>query len=233
MENNAIELSVLLPSYLEEENLRLLLPRLCDTLTNLTSSYEVIVVDTVVPLDNTRSVCEASDVRYVNRKPGNAFGDAVRSGISEARGEYMLFMDADGSHAPEFIPKLYEFIKEHDIIIASRYIAGGFTENSKLQIFMSRALNFTYALVLNLNCKDVSNSFKIYRSSLLKGLSLRSNNFDIIEEILFKINKNNKNIKIKEVPFSFKKRIFGETKRNLFIFMVTYLYTLLKLRFGK
>src|SRR3990172_9928472 len=126
MENNAIELSVLLPSYLEEENLRLLLPRLHDTLRKLTASYEVIVVDTVAPLDDTRSVCEASDVRYVNRKPGNAFGDAVRSGISEARGEYMLFMDADGSHPPEFIPKLYEFITDYDIIIASRYIPGGY-----------------------------------------------------------------------------------------------------------
>jgi len=233
MGNSAIELSVILPSYLEEENLRLLLPRLHDTLRKLTDSYEVIVMDTVAPLDNTRSVCEASGARYANRKPGNAFGDAVRSGILEARGEYMLFMDADGSHPPEFIPQLFRFIREYDIIIASRYIPGGYTENNRLQVFMSRALNFTYALVLNLDCKDVSNSFKIYRSSLLRGLSLRSNNFDIIEEILFKISKNNKNVKIKEVPFSFKKRMFGETKRNLLSFVATYLYTLLKLRFGK
>jgi len=47
---------------------------------------------------------------------------------------------------------------------------------------------------------------------------------------VFKIYRNNKNIKIKEVPYSFQKRMFGKTKRNLFLFIVTYVYTIVKLR---
>lgn len=228
-----IKLSVVLPAFLEEENLRLLLPRLQAALQQLKCSYEIIVVDTVKPLDNTTQVCRQLGVACISRQPGNAFGDAVRTGISAARGEYVLFMDADGSHPPEFILQLYAQIDTHDIVIASRYVPGGYTENNLISSFMSRVLNMTYSLVLNLNCRDVSNSFKIYRSALLKGLSLRSNNFDIIEEILFKIHRSHGDVRIKEVPFSFKKRMFGETKRNLLLFMITYIYTLLKLRFGK
>ncbi len=228
-----IKLSVILPSYLEEENLRLLLPRLKTVIKRLSINSEIIVVDTIDPLDGTEEVCKSNEVNYVSRENGNSFGDAVRTGIKTAQGEYILFMDADGSHPPEFIPSMYHYLTDYDIVIASRYISGGYTENNKLQIFMSRALNVVYSLVLNLNCNDVSNSFKIYKGSLLKSINLYSTNFDIVEEILFKICKNQKGVKIKEVPFTFKKRLFGKTKRNLILFMFTYLYTLLKLRFGK
>jgi dolichol-phosphate mannosyltransferase len=95
---------------------------------------------------------------------------------------------------------------------------------------MSRVLNISYSLVLNLRCKDVSNSFKVYRADWLKRLSLRCANFDIVEEILFKLVRQHPRARIKEVPFSFKKRMFGETKRNLVTFMLTYLFTIIRLR---
>ncbi len=232
MRNN-IRLSVLFPSYLEENNLRFLLPRLMSVLGELHCTYEVIVIDTVKPLDHTQDVCVQHNVKYINRYPSNSYGDAIRCGIDEAQGEYTLFMDADGSHPPEFIPELYKNIDLYDVVIASRYVPGGSTQNNKVQIIMSRILNLSYAIFLNIKCKDVSNSFKIYRSFLLKEIKLNCRNFDIIEEILFKLNNKNRFLKIKEVPFLFQKRIFGETKRNLVIFVLTYLYTLLKLRFGK
>jgi len=184
-------------------------------------------------LDGTEQVCKMNNVMYINRENGNTFGDAVRTGIKTAKGEFILFMDADGSHPPEFISNMYPFTTDYDIVIASRYVQGGYTENNKLQIFMSRMLNVVYALVLGLKCKDVSNSFKIYKARFLKEINLRSDNFDIIEEILFKICKNHKDVRIYEAPFSFKKRMFGKTKRNLTIFVVTYVFTLLKLRFGR
>jgi dolichol-phosphate mannosyltransferase len=228
-----IRLSVVLPSFLEEENLRVLLPRLRETLSHFRDNCEIVVIDTHAPLDNTRQVCEQHGARYVNRKNGDAFGNAVRTGIREARGEYILFMDADGSHPPEFIPSLYRDAENYDLVIASRYIEGGFTENNKLLISLSRILNITYSLVLGLDCKDVSNSFRIYRARLLTGIMLYSDNFDIIEEVLYKMKRANKGLRIKEVPFSFKKRMFGKTKRNLVAFVFSYAYTILKLRFGK
>ncbi len=229
---NDIALSVVLPSYMEEENLRLLLPRMNNVLANLVDKYEILVVDTVAPLDNTKDVCEQNEVRHISRMGGDSFGDAVRTGIKEAAGKHILFMDADGSHPPEFIPKLYEHSGNFDVVIASRYVEGGHTENTRILILMSKVLNMIYSVVLNLKCKDVSNSFKIYRREILQRIELKCNNFDVVEEIMFKANKNAR-LSIKEVPFCFKKRMFGKTKRNLIIFIISYTFTLLKLRFGR
>lgn len=225
-------LSVVMPAYQEEENLRLLLPRIADALRSLDLSYEVIVVDTMAPLDTTREVCEQLQVRYVARRGGNSFGDAVRTGIAEARGEFVIFMDSDGSHSPEWIPKLFAYHASHDVVIASRYVHEGFTENSWLLVSMSRALNWTYSLVLGIDCRDVSNSYRLYRGAQLKALTLTCDNFDIVEEILFKLVRQNRGLRIHEVPFTFKQRMFGKTKRNLLLFIVTYLFTLIKLRFS-
>lgn len=230
MENN-IELSVILPAYQEEENLKNLLPRILQTLQTMGVHAEVLVIDTMEPMDQTKAVCEQHGVRYVTRRGGNYFGCAVRTGIEEAHGRYVIFMDADGSHPPEFIPELFCFAEEYDVVIASRYVENGNTENSLALILMSRIVNWTFSLVLNLPCKDVSNSFKVYRGEQLNSIKLTCNNFDIVEEILFKLHRGNSKVQFKEVPFVFKKRMFGETKRNLFVFILTYIYTIVKLRF--
>ncbi|MCB0328002.1 MAG: glycosyltransferase [Bdellovibrionales bacterium] len=225
-----VELSVVVPSYLEEENLRLLLPRIIKTATELTPEFEVLIIDTMEPLDNTRAVCEQfPQVRYIQRKHGNMFGDAVRTGIDQSRGKYVIFMDADGSHSPSFIKNLYQHKEEGEVVIASRYVKGGYTENNPSLIWMSYILNCAYRVVLNLKCNDVSNSFKLYRGDQLRSLKLKCSNFDIVEEILFKLNRKY-SIKIKELPFTFRKRMFGDTKRNLPLFILTYVWTLARLR---
>ena len=228
-----VTLSVVFPSYLVEENLRQLLPRLMHVLDVLKVKNEVLVVDTLAPMDNTREVCEEHGVTYLNREGGDFYGDAVRTGIRQARGEFILFMDADGSHPPEFIRNLWNAAGASDIVIASRYVAGGATDNSRVLVLMSLLVNVIYALVLNLNCKDVSNSFKLYRAPLLKGLQLHCNNFDIVEEILYKIKKGHPAVRITELPFTFKKRMFGNTKRSLVRFVFSFIVTLLRLRFGR
>lgn len=230
---NKTDLSVIIPAYLEEENLRIILPRINAVLNDMKISYEILIVDTLQAMDNTKGVCEEFNARYINRQGGNNYGDAVRTGISNAQGELSIFMDADGSHTPEFIRDIYETRAGNDVVIASRYIQGGGTDNNKVLILMSLVVNVVYSLVLGLNCKDVSNSFKLYRTSEIKSLNLKCDNFDIVEEILFRLKRNNSKLRIKEIPYVFKKRMFGNTKRNLFLFMLSYIFTLLKLRFSK
>jgi dolichol-phosphate mannosyltransferase len=224
-------LSIVLPSYNEGQNLRNLLPRIDSAIKSIDIKYEVIVVDSIGNVDGTQNICEKYDCKYVVRNGGNSYGDAVRTGIEIAEGDLVLFMDADGSHSPEFIPELLRYASEFDIVIASRYVNKGHTENNFILTLMSRVLNITYSLVLGLPCKDVSNSYKLYHKHQLNLITLECNNFDIVEEILFKLFHNKKPYKIKEVPYTFKKRMFGKTKRNLFIFILTYLYTITKLRF--
>jgi dolichol-phosphate mannosyltransferase len=229
----ACDLSVILPAYNEEENLRLLIPRIRHACEELTDSFEILVIDTLTPMDGTRELCEEQQVRYINRSGGNAYGDAVRTGIAQSTGRSVIFMDADGSHPPHFLHNLFGVRNEADIIVASRYVSGGFTENSAILVWMSWFVNMGYRLVLGLKCKDVSNSFKLYPGAALRALQLRCDNFDIVEEILVKIMRANPGFRILEVPFTFKKRMFGQTKRNLLAFIFSYMVTLMRLRFGR
>jgi dolichol-phosphate mannosyltransferase len=224
------ELSVVLPAYLEEENLRILLPRLNHVLRRNGEPFEIVVVDTPKPFDDTREVCEENGARYLPREGGETYGSAIRTGLAASKGRRVLLMDADGSHAPEFIPTLLAERGRADVVIASRYIEGGHSENSLPLRWMSIVLNLSYAWILGLRCKDVSNSFKLYRGEQLRALRLKCENFDVVEEILFKLARANPGLKIVEVPFTFKKRMFGETKRDLIAFIFTYLYTIIKLR---
>lgn len=223
--------SIVLPSYSEAENLQILLPRLIAVADQHLHSYQIIVVDRHVSTDNTKEICDTFNVNYVNRGPNDFYGDAVRTGIETATSEFAIFMDSDGSHSPEFLPELLQYINHHDLLIASRYIDGGLTENSFYLVAISKLLNVTYSSLLKIKCHDISNSFRIYKTAQLKQLTLNCKNFDIIQEILYLLIRNNKNFSIKEVPFSFKKRIYGNSKRSMLVFVMSYFKTLVKLLF--
>lgn len=228
-----VDLSVVVPGYLEEENLRLLLPRLTRTLQSIGIRWEAIVVETMQPMDKTADVCAENGCICIARRGGNSFGDAVRTGIEHSRGDRVVFMDADGSHPPEFIADLWRHRNDADVVIASRYALGGITENSWSLTFMSRVLNLSYSWILGLNCSDVSNNFKLYPGKALRGLTLACTHFDIVEEILCRLVHRDPPLTIAEVPAVFKKRMFGETKRNLPLFIVSYVYTIVRLRFQR
>jgi dolichol-phosphate mannosyltransferase len=233
-----LDLSVVIPSYLEEENLRVILPRLLQVLHAWGRSFEVLVVDTPKPLDDTRAVCEALGISYVAREGGDRYADAVRTGIARAQGKWILFMDGDGSHAPEFLPRMLEHMEASELVVASRYVSGGATENPAALIWMSWVLNVVYRYVLRIPCRDVSNSLKLYRAERLKGLTLECQHFDVIEEMLVKISLARPPPRVVEVPFVFKARMFGSTKRDLVTFMFSFAVTLgrlfwMKVRFAR
>lgn len=231
--DNTVEYSVILPCYMEAENLGVLLPQIKSTMMSLSHSFEIIVIDANEKLDTTPDVCADNQVKHVHRSPGNSYGDAFRTGIRTGKGRWFIFMDSDGSHPPSFIPNLITASKKDNgaLIIASRYIKGGQSANNIMLVLMSKLLNAVYSTVLNIKCKDVSNSFRLYPSSLLKNMVLKCDHFDVLEEVLFKLVRKNKDLSIIEIPFSFKKRIHGESKRSFLIFLFNYLKTLIKLSY--
>lgn len=224
-----MELSVVLPAYEEAENLQVLLPALSRTLAGLGVRWEVLVVDTQTPRDDTPAVCAANQVRHVPRRGGGLYSDAVRTGIAESTGRWVVFMDADGSHDPAFVARLWAEREAADVIIASRYVAGGSTENPAILIFLSLTVNVIFRLVLSLDCADVSNSFRLYRGDQLRSLTLECDNFDVVEEILVKLCFGGPGATVKEVPFTFGQRRAGKTKRDLVAFTRSYLATLARL----
>lgn len=228
--SDEIVLSIVIPAYKESDNLKMLLPQLQVVLDSLQVKSEILVIDTQAAMDSSSEISKNNGAKYFNREQSNCYGDAIRTGIKYITGRFTVFMDADGSHDPNFIKNLYEYRNDFDVVVASRYVDGGNTANSRVSIIMSLILNKVFAVVLGIKCKDVSNSFKLYHSSDLKKLVLKCDNFDIIEEILYRIKENKNELKIKEIPFLFKKRMFGVTKRSLIVFIFSYIKTIIRLR---
>ncbi len=210
-----IELTIMIPAYREAESLRMLLPKITAAAQMLTPSHEILIVDTQERMDDTDEVCAASGVRHVNRRGGNHYGDAIRTGIAEARGKYMLCMDADGSHNPTYFQSMWDKREVWDITIGSRYAEGGHTENPAILIGMSYVVNLTFRLAFNISAKDVTNSLRLYRTAILKPLKLESNAFDILEEILIRAVTHIPPATVGEVPVTFERRKAGESKRKL------------------
>jgi dolichol-phosphate mannosyltransferase len=232
--HDQFELSVVLPAYREADSLRIVLPKLVPVVVAASGSSEIIVSDAMEPLDDTEAVCAENGVVHIRRSGGNSYGDAVRSGIQRSRGRFVLFMDADGSHNPLIIPELWRNRGKAEIIIGSRYVKGGATENPMVLILMSRVLNYAYQLAFRLPVSDVSNSLRLYHGDQLRSLNLVSSNFDIVEEILIRLVAGHTHSTVLEVPMIFEQRKAGQSKRNLPTFMLSYLSSMRKMqRFRK
>jgi dolichol-phosphate mannosyltransferase len=222
-------ISVVLPAYQEAENLKNILPNIHEVLKDV--EHEVLVIDTMEPMDNTEEVCRENHTRYVPRTGGNLYGDAIRTGFASATGKYTVIMDADGSHDPREILNFLEVMEQGktDLVIGSRYCKGGYTDNNFILRFMSWALNVTYRVLFGLKVKDVSDSFRMYKTEQIQQLQFECDNFDIVEEILIKLSYSFDPYVIRELPISFNKRVAGESKRDLVKFIISYIKTIRKL----
>ncbi|MCL2334935.1 MAG: glycosyltransferase [Endomicrobia bacterium] len=226
-----MKLSVVLPSYKEAENLKNILPALKSALSKTVADFEILAVDTMAAMDSTPAVCKEYGVRYVNRTGGNYYGDAIRTGIKEARGEFTVIIDADGSHPAEKISEMLSIVENgEDLVIGSRYVEGGTTRNGFISKLMSKCVNVAFSAVLGIKIKDMSNSFRMYKTGMLKELELECDNFDIVEEIIVKLFLNNTGLRVKEIPIEFCERAHGESKRSLVKFIISYLSSLFKLK---
>jgi len=229
-------IEIFIPAFDETTNLQSLVPELLQIVADINAHS--FLVNIVVRQDESDLEIERIKKLSVNvivRRPNNNFGSAIKTAVDSIGidTDYVLFMDADGSHNPTRIPDLVTAILKNDadIVVASRYIEGGKTENPFVLILLSRILNWIFALVIGVDCRDISTNYKIYRASILRGIVLKSSNFDVIEELLFLINsKKGRDIRILEIPDHFERRKHGDSKRKLSVFIASYIITLIKLR---
>ena len=210
-------ISAVLLAYKEAENLKVLLPKIKQQLDKIGEEYEIIIVDTMKPLDDTPAVCKKFGARYVNQRLPH-FGGAFRTGIKAARYDKFLIMDSDGSHNPIYIPDIYK-----------KFVKGGKTNDSKVSIIMSHILNFVFRIITGIKAKDISTDFRMYDTKQLKAVKLTCQNYDILQEVLLKMKINNRKLVVKETPIVFEKRLYGESKRQLFKFILGYIKTLFML----
>jgi len=218
-----IDVTFIIPTLNEVENLRQLLPTLIVSAEALHIQYEILVVDGG-STDGTQECAElgGENVTLV-RQTGQGYGGAIAEGIQAARGEYLLTMDADLSHDPRLIPDLWHARHDGDLIIGSRYVAGGKADMSWWRLTLSRLLNVFFRRGLSLPVQDLSSGFRLYRAGLVKPLQLHSSDFDVLQELLVKGYAAGS--RIKEVPIHYQPRGSGKSHATLVRFGLAYLRT--------
>lgn len=217
-----MDLSIIIPTYNEGENIRELLQGIKAVVQELNNNYEIMVVDGGSTDGTERYAGDAGAAVYRQRLLG--YGNALKEGFEIAKGEYIITMDADLSHEPGYIKDLWDKRDEAELVIASRYVKGGKADMPLGRKFLSIFLNEVYTYALSLPYKDISSGFRLYNKEVLKEISLNYTGFSMLQELLNKIHCNG--YRILEVPFHYRPRMHGKSHVRLFKMAFSYIGTL-------
>lgn len=211
-------ISVIIPAFNEEKTLSRVLERTHDTLRNLGTPYEIIVVNDG-STDETANVALQNDVTLVSNGQNCGKGQALASGIAKAKGSILVTMDADGSHQPEEIPKLlYPIMADNPgsrIVVGSRFL-GNLEENaiSHVHFIGNKIFNLLIKLLTGTGITDSQSGFRAYRREVLENLNIRSTGFEIETEMIMSGLK--EGFSIEEVPITCKRRTDSVSRLHTF-----------------
>ena len=208
---------VSLATYNERDNLAPLLAEIHKAVP----AAELLVIDDNSPDGTGRLADElaASNSRlHVLHRPGKlGLGTAILAGMRYALDhDYDLFinMDADFSHHPRYLPALLAGMDRHDVMIGSRYVPGGGSENWPLsRQLMSRSINFLVSLLMRIPARDCSGGYRCYRVAKLRQARLdrvRSRGYSFQQEVLYRCRQ--ACCRIGETPIIFENRRAGKSK---------------------
>ena len=158
-------------------------------------------------------------ITVLHRKDKQGLGAAYIAGFKHAFDldfDYVVEMDADGSHRAEDLPKLLAICSDNDLVIGSRYVPGGKTLNWPLhRQWLSRGGNLYAKIMLGSKLNDMTAGFRVFRVSFLKTMNLASIN---ARGYSFQIEMAYKTVQLggrtAEVPITFVERVIGESKMS-------------------
>ncbi|MGZ3924193.1 MAG: polyprenol monophosphomannose synthase [Flavisolibacter sp.] len=217
-----MEKLVIIPTYNEKENIEAILQAVYD----LKQDFHVLVIDDGSP-DGTADIVRGLKARFDHtvfleeRKGKLGLGTAYIHGFKWAvdRGYNFIFeMDADFSHNPSDLPRLYDACKNGgaDVAIGSRYVKGGGVKNWPAdRIFLSKGGSLYTRMILWMPVHDQTAGFMCYRKEVLETINLDEIHFvGYAFQIEMKFAAWKLGFKIKEVPILFQDRNYGESKMN-------------------
>jgi dolichol-phosphate mannosyltransferase len=205
------DMSVLIPALNEGPNLAILLPWLRRVLEELDLSYEVIVV-TNESDHGTMEAAMTAGARVLFQV-SKGYGEALIDGVRASRGEYILTLDADLSHRPDFVREMWRARHAAEITIASRYVPGGTATMPKYRLYLSHLLNHVFRRGLSMPLRDLSSGFRLYRRSVIDPDALKGTDFDLLQEIL--VRAYCEGWRVQEIPFDYMPRQHGSSSARL------------------
>jgi dolichol-phosphate mannosyltransferase len=219
------DVTVVIPAWNERENLERLLPALREVLDQLGVRAQVVVADGG-SMDRTAETAARWGAQVVRQtEPG--YGGALLAGFAVAVAPYVVTMDADLSHRPSFLEALWRHRHDAEILIASRYVPGGRAQSGLVRHALSVILNRIYARALSTPFRDLSSGFRMYRREVLVGLPIVSRSFDVLQEILLRVEA--EGWRIREIPFHYMSRGAGRSHVRFLRFGWAYLKTLVRM----
>ena len=217
---------IIIPTYNEKENIE----RMIRTLLALEHSFDVLVVDDGSP-DGTAAIVKSLQTEFADRvflieRSGKlGLGTAYIAGFKwalKAGYEYIFEMDADFSHNPDDVPRLYKAcaLDGADLSIGSRYVTGVNVVNWPMRrVLMSYFASKYVRMVTGLPVYDTTAGFNCYRRSVLETIDLDAIRFKgYAFQIEMKFVTHKCGFTIKEVPVIFVNRVLGVSKMSGGIF---------------
>ena len=191
--------TVIVPAYREEEGLPIVLEKLFKVIDD---SYEVLVVDDGSP-DRTSEKASSFPCRLIRHEQNRGKGEAMKTGVKEARGENVIFIDADDTYPVEAIPDIARLLQSFDMVVACR------TKGRENIPRFNRAGNFVFRNLLRyLHGSSVTDPLSgLYglKKAHFEQMQLNSEGFTIETEIV--INAARMKLKVTEIPIEYSTRL--------------------------
>ncbi len=212
---------LILPTYNESENIEAIVGAALEHLGAAAGEHRILIVDDGSP-DGTgeiadRLAAEHPEVEVLHRPGKGGLGPAYLAGFARALAggaDLVLEMDSDFSHDPADLPRLIAAAEKADLVLGSRYVAGGgVTDWGLLRRFVSRAGSAYAQVVLGVPVRDLTGGFKCFRRSVLEAIDLdrvHANGYAFQIELTYRASR--AGFTITEVPIVFRDRRVGESK---------------------
>ena len=227
-----MKLSVIIPAYNEKATIAPIINRVREVTLAEGWEKELIVVDDG-SRDGTREILQGisfPDVRVIFHERNQGKGVAIRTGVAEATGDYVIIQDADLEYDPREYDKLLAPLrqKQADVVYGSRFL-GRRERMSLVQLIGNRALTIITNVLYGTVLTDMETCYKVIPTAVLRTLKLESRGFEFEPEITAKLLR--RGYKILEVPISYVGRSAEEGKKIDWRHGFPALKMLVKLRF--
>lgn len=216
-------ISVLLPAYNEEENIKECVLSVKRYLDKRFKDYEILVI-TDGSTDNTEKIVRKfvkrdQHIKLLHHKTNLGYGAVLRSGFADCSKELIFYTDSDNQFNIQNLDSLFPLLDSYDIVSGYRLNR----QDPLMRIFVAWFYNTLIRILFNLDVRDIDASFKLYKKDVFKKMKLKANTGLIDAEVLIKAKKNG--FKIGQIGVKHYPRMKGRTayeigKRNKFLAIV-------------